>query len=262
MGRKFLRIIIWSLGMLLFISILIALLGNYTNPRREIYFRYHNKANIGYLLGYLPNNYFEEYHEEIVNENKFYRLVNITYLQHPSDNHNYVLFIEKNNPRNEEILFDSDSLYWYISGTTDLLSSQVNLRVFNKYLKYNNIKSKDAVIEKLCVLFGDFRDEKYKVVTNTFQITKLLKLDETIEQNAGYCYELLPDKFTPNFDKYTYLWFKDLGFFEMSLIMKENKLKMITDRYIFGPLSLSATDPQPCDSLQLYGQKIRYSLGN
>ena len=247
--------------MLVFISVMIAFLGDYNNPRRKIYFRYHKKASIGYLCGYLPSNYYEEYHEKIVNENKFYRLTNITYLNHPSGNHNYVLFLEKNNPQNEEFLFDSDSLYWYISGTTDLLSSQVNMSVFNTYLRYSNIKTEDGVTEQLCVLFGNFGDEECKVVTNANQISNLLKVDETTEQDAGYCYELLPDNFIPNFDKCTYLWLEDLGFFEMSLIMKENKLKTITDEYIFGPLSLIGMESQPCDSLRLYGRKARYSRG-
>lgn len=239
MGSRILKFKFWLLVLLpLLVFVFIAILGDFSNPRREIFFRYHNKVNFGFFIGYLPNSYYYEYEENTIEENKRYRLTSITYLKFPTEKHNYILFLDKESPSSEDILLDSDSVFWHYSGTSCLISSQINIETFNKYLKYDvSVKGERAIRELYYSFIGD-----YKIITSSSQISSFRKLKNVPNE----CYKLHNQEFEPDFEKYTYVWFDQLGLFEIKFIIKENKILTVEDNFIFGPLSLNVIETEPC----------------
>jgi hypothetical protein len=244
--ERVIRFKLYLVGIILFGFLLIFFLGDYSNPRREIYFRHNSKVDAGYLFGYIPSRYQDIYKEEVLIDSSDYRLINITYLRYPSENHNYVLLEEKENSESEEILFDSDAIYSVLKGTDDLLSSQINLAVFNNYLKNIEISSKREIIEHFCGFFVDFQLDNFMRVENAFQISQLQKVKVLTSEETDDCYILLQEGFIPDFETYTYLWFENLGLFEVSFFANDQLVRSINDKFIFGPLSLNVVGTEPC----------------
>jgi hypothetical protein len=226
----------------------ILILGDYTNPRRDIFFRYNSKLSFYYLLGYLPQQYHIDYTEKIVEESEAYKLTNLIYNKFSSENHNYLLFDEKEKKITTKILFDSDSLFWYFTNTLKLLSSQINIPVFKKYIELKGLKHKSEVINQLCVFFADFDSSKFEVVKSFSRISELRQVNVFNRDNTGECYKVLRKNFNADFNLYEYLWFDGIGFFEVSFEFESEKLLRIHDEFIFGPIYLSIAGSDKCQS--------------
>lgn len=220
-------VIIYSIVICLILTIFLA---DYSNPRRTFFFRYHSKLSVAYLFGYLPKDYTANYAETIIEKTNDYCLINVTYCKFPSENHNYVILREKGKDISEEILLDSDSLFWQTKDFSNLLSSQIDLSVFRKYLNYSGVIEKDKIIKKVCYIISDFGSTDYKISYNASEINKL----KNIKDSDDECYKILKDNFIPDFRSHTYCWFDEMGLFEMSFVFKNGHLVSLNDELIFG----------------------------
>jgi len=230
----------WVIFFGIVIGLTVAVLfGDYSNPRREIFFRYNSKVSIAFLFGYLPNDYFNNYTENIIEETDAFRITSIIYNKFPTENHNYILFQESGEKKSEKILLDSDSLFWKYDGTANLLSSQIELSAFNKYLNLQGVNKKNELINQFCRLMSDFGLTNYKIATCSTEISELRKVNVFDNNYEEECYKMLQDNFFPDFETFTYLWLNDIGLFEMSFVVANGQLISINDRFIFGPLALS-----------------------
>lgn len=247
MGRRILKFNLKLLTILLIVFAVVVFLGDFSNPRRDIYFRYHGKANPGFIFGYLPNDYYKDYREDTIEDSSSYSLISVKCLKFPSDGHIYILFTDKKDMGSEKILLDSDSIFWHIKGNRHLISSQVNKEVFNKYLKYKVPTSNIETIKNLYFrVIGHFKYENYKVISTQAQIVSLREVDEHSKGDTNECYSYIEKDFDPDFEKYIYLWIDDIGLFEINFVIKGNRLINVEDTFIFGPLSLNVLGTETC----------------
>ncbi len=229
----------WLVIITIIICIILSLFfADYSNPRRTIFFRYHSKLSLAYLFGYLPKKYYADYSETIIEETNDYCLTNIIFCKFPSENHNYLILKEKGNHTSENILLNSDSLFGQIKGISNLLSSQIELSVFRKYLKYKDIYVEKKVIESFCQIMTDFGNTDYKILNNEFEICELRKV-RVNKDSVEVCYKILKNNFIPDFKNKFYCWFEGMGVFELSFIFKDGQLVSLNDEFIFGELALS-----------------------
>ncbi len=229
------RIIIFSIVIGFILNLFLA---DYSNPRRTFFFRYHSKLCVAYIFGYLPKEYSINYSEIIIEETNDYCLINVTYNKFPTENHNYIILREKGKHVSEEILLDSDSLFGQIKGISNLLSSQIELSVFRKYLNYKDVYKKKKIIESFCQIMSDFGNSDYKILHNASEIYELNKVT-VFKDSVEDCYKILKKGFIPDFKNKTYCWFEGMGLFEMSFIFKGGQLVSLNDEFIFGELALS-----------------------
>lgn len=226
-------------GFVIFIS-----LGNYNNPRRKIYYRYHSKLNLGYVFGFLPSKYSENYSEYILEENESYLLKNIDYLEFPAKNHNYILFTDKESSGVEQIIFDSDSMFYKVEDVYSLLSSQFNHKMFNKYLDYREVKDTEKKLKIFYQFIADFDNSKFEIVENINQYERHRKLANSNTE----CYKILSENYAPNFTKNKYVWFKYIGLFEIKI---DSINDQINDELIFGPITLNIVGLENCSEITI-----------
>lgn len=244
MGRWLLRnrlVYLSAIVIVLTILLMTLMLGDYSNPRRAIFYKYHSKFDLAYVLGYLPKDYYLEYNERIIEDANNYCLLNIIFTGFPSHNHNYIILKEKIN-NTEEILYNSDLLFDQIQGISNLLSSQFDISVLNKYLNYNRISEKEDVLAVLCNFITDYNRTRYYFAKNYNEILKL-----RIVENSKECYIFLKKDFAPDFETNNYCWFDEIGLFEINLIIKNDRVDFISDQFIFGKLAITF-GTENCDS--------------
>lgn len=220
--------------------------GDYSNPRRVIYYRYHTKISLSYVLGYMPQLYQLHYSENIIEIAKEYCLINIVYDRFPSENHNYVIFAKYGEPRSCELLLDSDLMFCRTKNRNDLISSQINMSALNDYLSYSNKEDSTEAIAFLCKLITDFGSSYYRILKETSEINDL----RTVRLNgidSTTCYKLLNDDFLPDFYKFSYIWFDEIGLFEFDFQFNQGHIKSIHDKLIFGPITISVIGTESCD---------------
>ena len=239
-----LRIVIIAIALV--VIAIIALFGDYSNSRRDIYFRTHSKISLAYIFGYLPNDYQNEYNEEVIEDEDKYSLVRISYNRSPNENHGYILLVEEKNSNRARILLDYDSLFYEMKGIEDLLSSQIDLSLFNEYLKYRKGFTNDELIQQYCLLVSQFDTSSFRIVNTQNQIYKLKRVGDAV-RDSNECYVYHCDKFEPNFEMFKYIWFEEYGLFEMTFQREEKQLVSVSDTFIFGPLGLSVTGTVPCE---------------
>jgi len=237
------KIFIIVLSILIVHTIYYYLIRNINNPRFDLYYNSKSfkvsKLNYNYYIGVLPKSYEKEFHEETIKENKKYSLINILRVKHPNY-HNYILLIDKGK---EYVLKNSDSIYYYIQNKKNILSSQIDKIVFNKYLKLIHVKNEDEIVGEYCYLVSTIHDEFGKkfnqdslsnyIIINDYQdyykITKYI--DSSLIKNSNSS-----EIFNPrNFDfknSSRYCWFKNFGVFEMKFDIKKDSVSSIKDNFL------------------------------
>ena len=230
-GRKLKSLSIIYLFVLGFVIAMLSTIlnGDYSNARRSIYFRHKSKFTPAYLFGYLPTRFNKCFTEEIVEETTNYELINITYDKMPFKGYNYILLKSKTNPQFEEILLDSDSMYWQIDGNLNWLSSQLNIDFFNAYIALNNVCSENEVIDIFLKFLSGFGEMKYTIISDINEFNEF-KIKDGHYGLWDINYE---NNFTPDFNVYVYCLFSDIGLFEIDYVFNEGQLLSIKDRNIF-----------------------------
>ena len=234
MKKIFLGILILGLGHLIYFYGF----RNIDNPRFDIFFQSKSfprtHFSYFYFLGKIPPSYNKYFNESLIFKNKQCKLINIVRKHHPNY-HNYIIFSNKNS---KLLLKNSDSLYYKISGANNILSSQINLRAYNKYLKCANISDKEKIIDTFFYLFTTIGgDNSYKVVVDTLPAYLRIKnkMDlELIKMRKNKIKDSLffdSDKFIFKKDK-VYVWFKNFGIFQFNFEIKNNKIVSVTDRFL------------------------------
>lgn len=217
----------------------ILVFGDYNDPRRDFFYRYNSKFSLSYLFGYLPQKYYDDYSEEVLEEHEFFELKGIVSLKLVSNNYDYLIFKDKKDYNLEAILYDRDSILWYISGVNKLLISQINQTSFEKYLGYKEIYSQEKKMNEFFRIIANFDSKKFEIIENTRRIEEI----RIIKNDSGLCYPKLKKEFIPNFKRNIYVWFEEIGLFEIDRASNIGELK---DELIFGPITLMVMKPENC----------------
>ncbi len=219
-----------TVGIILSIAIIyLIIFADYSSFRRDIYFKYHSKLSLGYILGYLPKDYKLDYDENTFDSNNEFDLINIVFNKAP-EYHNYIIFDDKlkNNPC---LLKNRDSMFYKMDGRTDLLSSQINKECFNNLVTYKRMKNQDSISNYYCLLLSHIHGDSYKRVSNNEEFRKLLENYDEFSEKIDK--ELMVDENrTLYFDNYVYYWFKGMGFFEISFSFEDTNLKSVSDTFL------------------------------
>ncbi len=220
-----------TIGIILSTAIVyLIIFADYNSFRRDIYFKYHSKINLGYILGYLPKDYKLDYDESIFNSDDKFDLVNIVYNKYPNY-HNYIIFHDKVN-KDESLLKNNDLYYYKIEGREDLLSFQMDLGCFNRLIGYKEMKNRDSISNYYLSLLSQINLNNYRIISNDDAYKKLLQnYDESFGDEIDT--ELMVDKNRSlNFNDYKYCWFSDLGFFEIRFSFDGVTLKNVSDTFL------------------------------
>lgn len=229
----------WIILSLLLLCLLIAfLVGDYSNPRRIYFFRYYPTHVFAYVFGFLPKKYYTDYEEYVVENTNNYYLINVVHKMFPAENHNYIIFKEKNKQNPGKLLLNSDSIFYKMKGTKNVLSSQINLETFNRYIQLKGAISDTMIIEYYCFLFSDFGESNYEFVSDINRIKELRRISGN-EKDGIMCYKVLKENFVPDFHSYIYFWLEGFGLVEMSFKFKNNELITVQDEFIFGADALA-----------------------
>lgn len=137
------RQIKWGVSILILSLIIVISFGDYQNVRRNIYFEHHSKISLGYVFGYLPNDYHEKFSEDILEENKAYTLTSISYNLSPIENYRYIILTNENNKL--KLLLDIDAFYEDTGDFKNLLAPALNIEFFNEFLKLKNSSDDKAI---------------------------------------------------------------------------------------------------------------------
>lgn len=234
-----------------FFGVFILLIGHLTyfyvfrkdNPRIDIYFDSKSfpksKMNYYYFLGKLPPKYYQDFEEKIIHKDNQCKLINIIRKRHPNY-HNYIVL---NKGSKEYLLKNSDSLFYHIQGGKNLISSQIDIEVFNKYLKCNNITDSNEIMNTFFYLSSTIGgDASYRVDYDSLpSYIPIKKYNDynSIELNidSNFTENLVTDlQFNPNtfqFDEDNcYCWFKDKGIFKFNFVIKKDTVVNVTDIFL------------------------------
>lgn len=236
----------------LLIGILILVLGhsiyfygfrNINNPRFDIFYQSkpfpETHFSYFYFLGEIPQ-YYKEFDERIVSENNQCRLINILRKKHPNY-HNYIVLTDGESK--EYLLKNSDSIYYRSQEFRNLISSQIDLEVFNMYLKCMNISNRDEIIKSFFYLSSTIGgDISYKVdydplptyipIKNIINYDSIeIGIDSSLLKSLDKSSHFNPKEF--KFDeKRIYCWFKNSGIFIFEFDIEDGRVNKVTDSFL------------------------------
>ncbi len=231
MGRQVNHMIIVFTALLGLVVVMIVTImkGDYSDLRREIYFRHHSKLSFGYFLGYLPSEYYQQYIEKVIDATENYELIGIAHREKHNGLRHYALLKSKTGQWDEKFLVDSDSMSLHFHDRSNWLTSIVNIKFLNIYLKDKNIGKRNEIIESFILLISGFGELQYLPIKDE------QSLNDFFNENEDYGFLNIhhENDFNVNFENNNYYEFLNWGVFEIRIEIENGQITTIADRNIF-----------------------------
>jgi hypothetical protein len=231
MGRKVNQMIIVFTALLgLFVIMIVTIIkGDYTDLRREIYFRHHSKLSLGYFLGYLPSEYHQHYTEKVIDKTENYELISIIQRDKHNGLRHYALLKSMTGIPDTKFLVDSDSMSLQADDRKNWLTSIVNIKLLNNFLKDKNIDERDRIIESFLLLVSGFGELQYSPIKNENSLNDFFYNNE----DYGFLNVHHEKEFSVDFENNIYYEFLKWGVFEIGIKVENGQIKYLFDKNIF-----------------------------
>jgi len=215
------------------------------NLRFEIYFKdksIKEKLNYNYFFGTIPKKFNFEFQEQIIFEDKKIKLTNVLRKLYPNY-YNYILYSDKKE-NVEFMLKNTDSLYYHLIDSTNMISSQFNIVILNKYLTKKGIKTKNNIIETFFLLSSTIGgDSSYEtdydplpsfININSIEDYNLLikGIDSILIKNSNDIRIFNPKKYDFNYSNLSTCWFKNHGLFQFEFEFENDTIVSVKDKFI------------------------------
>lgn len=231
MGRQVNHMIIVFTALIGLVVIMIVTImnGDYSDLRRELYFRDHSKLSFGYFLGYLPTEYHEQYIEKVIDASENYELISITQRKIHNGLRHYALLKSMKGQCDEKFLIDSDSMSLHFHDRSNWLTSIVNIKLLNIYLKDKNIEKRNEIIESFLLLISGFGELQYLPIKDEQSLNDFFNENE----DHGFLNIHHENDFNVDFENNNYYEFLNWGVFEIRIEIENGQITTIDDRNIF-----------------------------
>ncbi len=205
--------------------------GDYTNPRRMLYFRSASKITPAYFFGYLPTGFYKNYTQKVVDSTRNFQLLMLSNNKITFETHCYGILKSKKDPFVEEILRDGDSMFYQFNGRSNWLSSQINLEVFNKYVADKNISESNDLLNTYLFIVSGFKSLRYTRIKDKDEYADFISSIDTI--NSGVWNMRYDSSFIPDFNNCHYIHLPPLGLFELKFEVVNKRVVSVSDENIF-----------------------------
>lgn len=226
------------------------------DPRIEIYYNYHSypgsqfkhflfsgdlppKLSYYYFLGILPPKYNRKYEEKNIFEKDQCRLININRLDTP----NYQNYIIYQNQTGSYLLKNSDSLFYKIEGVNDLISSQIDLNIFNMFINCKGVVDEAQIANEFFYLSSTIGgDDSYEAENDPLPPYIVIQKRDYFDFIQKYSRESFlnrideglifnPESFQFN-QNTSYCWFKNWGIIRFNFEFNDKTVVKVTDTFL------------------------------